>query len=260
MIRFLTCLVLAITLAGCGDRWQDYSYKMTIYADGKAYSVVRHVTVEEGSTIQDSTGRRVDYRTEGQAVIIETPKGPVFALMKPEQGDFGFGYYAARITEPALMNLPAREDRADRAINKHVGRIYGNDHLADNAERHNAMLEVKGPRDLPRTIPNPNPIRKEPVHVWPMLVRFDQLDMPASVRKVSPESVGISRITIEVTNEPVTMGIDKRLNWLPGLNGRYLNGTIAARGSPYGLEAGDFSSNVLSENLGSGYFRQREDR
>jgi hypothetical protein len=172
--------------------------------------------------------------------------------MKPEQGDFGFGYYAARITEPALMNLPTREDRADRAINKHVGRISGNDHLADNAARHNAMLEVKGPRDLPRTIPNPNPIRKEPVHVWPMLVRFDQLDKPASVRKVSPESVGISRITIEVTNEPVTMGIDKRLNWLQSysIESRRLSGSNSVA----------ISSNVLSENLSTGYFRQREDR
>ncbi len=81
---------------------------MTVWVGDKPFSTVRHVEVTEGATIQDSSGRRVDYRAEGEAVIIDTPTGPVFAVMTPAEGQFGFGRYGAHIPEPALesvMNL-----------------------------------------------------------------------------------------------------------------------------------------------------------
>ena len=245
MFRLFAIAAIALALTGCDDRWHDYSYKMTVYADGKAYSTVRHVKVEEGATIQDSTGRRVDRSVEGQAIIIETPSGPVFALMKPEEGDFGFGYYAARVAEPALEPAvaAAQESDADRAMRKDGERKPGFDHLADDAARHNAMLEVKGEQDLPRTIPNPDPYRKAPVHVWPLLVRFDALDMPASVRKVSPESIGVTRITIEITDENVTDAIGQRISWLDDYYDKMLDGNRLRT-----IKASDQFANKLSQS------------
>ena len=103
-----TLLPLVLSLGGCGDdRWKDYSYKMTVYADGKAYSTVRHVTVTEGASIQSSSGRRVDRKVEGEAVIIDTPSGPVFALMTPADGQFGNGFYAAYVAEKYAGGLTA---------------------------------------------------------------------------------------------------------------------------------------------------------
>lgn len=241
--RLVATMVFAALLSACGDRYPDYSYRMTIVANGKEYSTVRHVTVEEGSTIQDSTGRRVDRTVEGQAVIIDTPSGPVFALMKPEDGDFGFGSYAARVAEPALMiALTQREGSA--VERKGTKGKRGIDYLAGNPARHKAMLEVTGPQDLPRTIPNPDPYRGGPIHLWPMLVRFDALDKPESVRNVSADEIGISLISIEVTNEDAAHNISQILRWLPGMNSRYLNGSTAAVGSPFGLDAGAFSSEI----------------
>ena len=240
---------LALSLGACGDdRWTDYSYKMTVWVGDKPFSTVRHVKIEEGATIQSSTGRRVDRSVEGEAVIIETPSGPVFALMTPESGDFGFGQYAAYVAEPALvpaLNRP-RESGAGQAVREWREQQPGFDSLADGAERHRAMLKVEGPRELPRTIPNPDPYRgQRDIPVWPMFVRFGDINDPLTVREISPDSIGVSRITIAVTDENVTSGIEKNFGWLAGLHGRYLSGGSGAVGSPYGLHAGLFSSNLF---------------
>lgn len=206
---------LAFSLGGCGDdRWKDYNYKMTVYADGKAYSTVRHVEVTEGTSIQSSSGRRVDRKVEGEAVIIDTPSGPVFALMTPADGQFGNGFYAAYVAEPALIpaiGKPA-ESEAEAAVREYREGQPGFDNLADDAEKHNAMLKVEGPRDLPRTIPYPDRNQgPRDITVWPMLVRFGDIDNPNSVERVSPESVGISRITIEVTTDDETSKVNRIL-------------------------------------------------
>jgi hypothetical protein len=213
-------LPLAISLSGCDDRWKDYNYKMTVWIGDKPYSTVRHVKVEEGATIQSSSGRRVDRRAEGEAVIIETPSGPVFALMTPAEGEFGFGRYAARVADAAL--IPAigkpQESEGRRAIREYREEQPRFDELADDAAKHNAMLEVKGPRDLPRTFPNPDPYRgPRDVVIWPMFIRFGDINNPETLQKVYSDSIGVSRITIEVTNDCAATGIENVLPWLDHL-------------------------------------------
>ena len=183
-MRSLFSLLLALTLTACDDRWTDYSYKMTVHVGD---STVRRTfergprppaparALEEGATIQDTSGRRVDRSVEGEAVVIETPSGPVFALMTPAEGDFGFGRYAAYVAEPALM---ANYGQPSEDIGPRYGEP-GYDGLADDAARHNAMLKVTGPRDLPRTVPNPDIYRgPKAIVVWPMLVRFGDITDP----------------------------------------------------------------------------------
>ena len=215
--RLLGVFLALASLSGCGDdSWQDYSYKMTVWVGDKPYSAVRHVKVEERATIQASSGRRVDRRTQGQAVIVDTPSGQVFALMTPEEGQFGFGNYAAYVAEPALapaIGTAAESDVAE-AVREYNERQPGHDWLADDAQRHNAMLEVKGPRDLPRTFESR---ALGTIKVWPMFVRFGDIANPKSVRQVTPDSIGVTRITIEVTDEDVTTGIERILVWLPHL-------------------------------------------
>ena len=236
-------------LVGCGDdRWADYRYKMTVYVGDKAFSTVRHVQVTEGSSIQDSSGRRVDRRTEGEAVIIETSSGPVFALMVPTDGQFGNGFYGAYVAEPALVPAIGRPQKsdADPTIKEYREERPSFDQLADDAETHNAMLEVEGPRPLPRTIAG-TPSGKGPTRmtVWPMFVRFGDINDPMTVQLVSPESIGVTNIAIEITDEDVTTGIQQRLGWLKSLKGGYLNGGASARGAPYMLDGGYFSSEMF---------------
>lgn len=210
----LAAFIALAGLSGCGDdRWNDYSYKMTVWVGDKPYSTVRHVKVEEGATIQASSGRRVDRHTQGQAVIVETSTGPVFALMTPEKGQFGNGNYAAYVAEPALVPAigKAMEGDIDKAVREYHERQPGHDWLAADAQRHNAMLEVTGPRELPRGIET-RALGNVPV--WPMFVRFGDTTDPKSVRQVTSESIGVTRITIEVTDEDVTTGIEQVLVWL----------------------------------------------
>jgi hypothetical protein len=201
---------------------------MTVWLGDKSYSAVRHVKVEEGASIQDSSGRRVDRSVEGEAVVIETLSGPVFALMTPAEGQFGNGYYAAYVAEPALVPAIGKPKESDvgRAVREYGERQPDYDPLAGDARTHNAMLKVEGPRTLPRTIPNRDRYRgPRDIVVWPMLVHFGDIDDPKTVRKVSPESIGVTRITIEVTDDPVTTGIEKRLEWLAKYHDKMLDGS-----------------------------------
>jgi hypothetical protein len=195
---------LALPLGGCGDdNWKDYNYKISIHIGDRAYSAVRHVTLTEGATIQNSSGRRVDRSVEGQAVIVDTSTGPVFALMTPAEGEFGFGQYAAYVAEPAVVPSLGDPNRWS---------------VRGEAATHNAMVQVKGSHDLPRTVPNPDPNRgPRDIPIWPMFVRFGDLTDPKTMREVSPQSIGVQRITIELTNEDTTTGIENMLPWLDHL-------------------------------------------
>lgn len=239
---------LAFSLGGCGDdRWKDYNYKMTVYADGKAYSTVRHVEVTEGTSIQSSSGQRVDRKVEGEAVIIDTPSGPVFALMAPADGQFGNGFYAAYVAEPALVPAIGRpaESEAQAAVREYREGQSGFDNLADDAEKHNAMLKVEGPRDLPRTIPYPDRNQgPRDITVWPMFVRFGDIKDPKTVQIASPESIGVTRITIEVSDDEPTTGIEKTLPWLDEYYDKMLDGQRI------------HNSNDLANTLTPGEFRK----
>ena len=80
---------LLLALGGCGDKFPDYHYKMTIYARGKAFSSVRAVEQEEVSSIVDSSGRTVKTRVAGEAVILELGGRTYYALLsKLDDPDF----------------------------------------------------------------------------------------------------------------------------------------------------------------------------
>lgn len=79
-----------------------------------------------------------------------------------------------------------------------------------------AMVAIKGPQELKRFIPVDKLRRHKgsgdpDFPGWPMFVTFSDPSDPKTVREVSPESIGVSRITIEITDEDVTTGIEKRL-------------------------------------------------
>ena len=85
----------------------------------------------------------------------------------------------------------------------------------------------KGPADLPTAL-------------IPMLVRFRDINDPKTVERVDPnnlaeafgQGVRLARASIEITNDPVTTGIEKRLGWLSG--GYPEQRLIPATGGPVG--------------------------
>jgi hypothetical protein len=70
-----------------------------------------------------------------------------------------------------------------------------------------------------------HPTADLPFDLLPMLVRFRDLNNPASVELVQPNDlaaafgpgVRLKKATITITDDPVTTGIEHKLPWLPGL-------------------------------------------
>lgn len=233
---------IALLLAGCGDPFPDYRYKMTIYVETpegeKAFSSVRQVRQRVTSSILDSSGRTLDKSYSGEAVIIDLPSGPtVYALLRAAEGPTTAGGWPWKALSPHMATVPGRDPRFDDLA------VERGDSLNKRALEQQAMVKVQGPRELPRTVPNRDPYRGPREHsTWPMFVIFGDPADPRTVRKVSPESIGVERITIEITDEPVTRGIEQRLAWLPNLRGdRFPKKTPDAMGPPFGLQGMDFS-------------------
>ena len=92
----------------------------------------------------------------------------------------------------------------------------------------------------------------------PFLVRFRDIDDPATVEKVDPNNlaksfgagVKLTRMVVEVTDAPITEEIAKRLRWLPDFYEKHFDGehyeTINA-------------VNRLANSLGSGSFKSWRD-
>ncbi len=217
-LEVLAAIAGALLLSSCGDRFPDYHYKMTVYVETlsgeKAFSSVRSVEVTERSTIQASSGRRLDYKLQGEAVILDLPGGrTVYALLsKPDKPD-----YAKFIIGAALMAHAPREaplTSVDQAKKEAREKASPPEPYTDQSEELHKLLEVKGEKDLPRYAPNPDPYRgPRQIDHWPMFVTFGDPADPKTVREVSPESIGVKHITIAITDEPVTTGIEKKLGW-----------------------------------------------
>jgi hypothetical protein len=227
-------LFFILCVSGC-DRLPDYRYKMTIFVvtpDGqKAFSSVRQVRVEEVKSLADSSGLSQRVQLEGEAVILDLPDGPIFALLnKPDDRDYGhYIAYAALSATPQVETDPAEQD--DLLGHRRGATAY----LDDQAKRLQDMVKVKGPRELPRARASSHPDRNpRPVVLWPTFVRFSDLADPTSVQEVSPDEIGVRRVTIEITREPVTKRIFDRLPWLRNQHGSLVqpNLTEAAATQP----------------------------
>lgn len=215
----------AALLAGCGnDRFPDYRYKMTIVVSTpegeKSFSSVREVEQKEAPSIQDSSGRKVETRLRGEAVILDLPGGQTaYALLSRQDSP----EYAEHVAGAALMpavRKPVRDERFDDLKSKPT------EYLDRQAADEQAMVKIAGPRDLPRerTVNSLGVPLSQPVPLWPMFVTFDDPRDPRTIREVSPEALGVRRIQIELTDEPVSEGIEKRLPWLPNYYSRQFSG------------------------------------
>ena len=191
--QMLFMLILAAGLTACGDRFPDFNYRMTIHVGDDAYSSVRRVEQEKVTSIVDSSGSTVRRSLQGEAVIIDHPNGRTYYALLSKPGDAD---YATLIVGVALS--------------PHISDVsQSGGHLDEIAARSRAMTEVEGPRELPRQLPSRN--GRPPYEAWPMFVTFSDPSDPTTVREVDPEDIGVSKITIEITDEDVTTGIEERL-------------------------------------------------
>jgi hypothetical protein len=185
-------------LVACSDdAFPDYNYKMTIHVGEKAFSSVRRIEQEGIASVQSSSGRDIKRRLQGEAVAIDLEGRSYYALLtRPDNSDFSL----LTVTAASLGPLVAAND--------------------------GAITSMKGAHLLPRTIPNNDKHRGPPViPTWPMFVTFDDPQNPQTLREVSPDSIGVDKITISITDEDVTTGIERRFSWWEAYRRRRFDGS-----------------------------------
>ncbi len=192
-----------------------YRYRMTVEVDTpqglRSGSSVREIS----SGLQTVPGRGSMPMTKfkGEAVAIDLPNGrTLFALLDES------------------INMTSIFEPDDRTAELFVANV------AKLARRDQRGRTVVLPPDQ-----------------YPRLVTFGDINDPISVQAVDPANLAASfgagmrlkRFTVEITDDPVTDGVEKRLRWLPGLHGSYLDGASIGSAQNNGMHAGYFSTELF---------------
>ena len=187
ILALVIMMLAAILLSACGPD-AKYRYKMVVEVetpDGiKAGHAVREVHYYEGGGFMFGEGRP-QMRLTGEAVAIDLPRGrTLFALLTGRDG---------------------YEDYSHNGISA-IFRVMDRD---------------IGPKGGPHELWPKVPVIREPItDPVPALVTFRDMRDPKSIELVDPDDLGksfgpgyrLKSITIEVTDEPVTSAIGKRLS------------------------------------------------
>lgn len=175
-----------------------YRLNLVVSVDGQPVtgSGVIEVTREDTTRIFASMGG-YGATIKGEAVIVDLgEKGALFALLRGK--DIGI---AEGNSSPAYILFYAFASQLDKRV--------------DGLAQLRALKAAHAKTDIP-------------FNLIPMLVRFRKIDDPTTIEIVDPENlaasfgpgVSLQRATIEITDDPVTRGITKKLTWLPALEKR----------------------------------------
>ena len=205
----------AALLSGCGLFGNpSYRFKMTVEVetpDGlKTGSSVYEVeTTGSRDLVAGGKGSRFTFR--GEAVAVDLPDGrTLFALLKTVAMS---GHDVLPVSSMVAMDPDFDYDWM--ASTKKIASGDG----------------IKSPADVP-------------AGYYPMLVTFTDIDDPKSVERLDPATIGVKRIIVEVTDDPVTTGLEKRLGWLGEYYSKRLDGQRFGNGLNFAnsLSSGAFSS------------------
>ena len=194
----------AVLLAGCkpGDFGSSH-----VYFDPIRYRLTAEVETPEGvktgsSVIEAKTDRRITrVKARGEAVAVDLPDGQVlFVLLRS----------ASMVDWAAtLPGIPLPED--DVSIGVFKERQAQLERQLDAVSRDRTVYYLWG-----------GTISKDRAQYLPYMVRFRDMADPKSVEQVDPADlaksfgpgVKLKSLTVQVTDEPMTKSIEKRLRWL----------------------------------------------
>ncbi|MBX9660899.1 MAG: hypothetical protein K2X00_20275 [Nitrospiraceae bacterium] len=202
----------ALSLPGCSiPKSSRYRQKITVEVDTpsgvKSGSSVIEVGYAEKPEWAQSFGGN-GFSARGEAVAVDVAPGKTLFALLMSPNDYDFPWYQSRMIIDALhlgavAKPPIKISEDDYSIETHqlIGRLH-----------------VK--LDLPKTL-------------YPLIVTFTDLREPKTVEAIKPDKfseklgsgVNLKRITVEVTDEPITTGIEKRLPWLMHSGGGMLDGS-----------------------------------
>ena len=157
--------------------------------------------------------RPMSVAMRGEAVEIKLPGGSVFAVMKQANGEYNLHGDITDALLPLSVPHPQPGDYIWQA------RKLGWSFLAP----YRATL---------------------PRHDWPLLVRFRDMSNPLTAEFVDPTGIGMRRVLLETTRDPIASGLEKTLPWLPRVIRTTLAGGISSDGSARTLSADLFSTEI----------------
>lgn len=238
----LSCaaLLAALMLAGCdlvaGDPTPTYRYRMTVEVETpeglETGSSVIEVSTDVAGKYSIPTPGRVSHRVRGEAAAVDLgERGVLFALLRSES-EVDWSANVMFLLAPAAPDaIPAGESFL---------------------WRYDAMLAMTRPIELPATFPDVAHLKDRPAR--PMLVTFRDLADPTTVEKVDPDNlaasfgdgVSLRRITVQMTDDPVTTGIEERLEWMDEYRNRHFDDSSTV--------SEDLTTDDLAARLSAGSF------
>jgi hypothetical protein len=182
--------------------------------------------MEVTSQLQNLPGKGLATLTSltGEAVAVDLPGGrTLFALIGPLSNGRDLAGTVTKLFEPSAVS--------PEAVVASVGALGGSDQVGRTA------------------VLNPEQ--------YPHLVTFRDINNPKSIQAVDPmsisavfdEEITIQRITVTLTNEKVTTGIEKQLEWLNEQRGALVSAVASdplAQRRLASITEGDFTSRRLS--------------
>lgn len=202
----------AALLASCSEQSNTGRFKITVEVETpeglrSGYSVVEEmITPAPWYSISES---QYSSRFRGEAVAVDLPGGrTLFALLRND----------------GTLDMPNLIGRT----------LYPNGRSKGDPLRKMGDPPIEMPLVAAKAMPNEPGI--------PMLVTFRDIADPRSVEKVDPsnlaasfgDGISLKRITVEVTEDPVTTGIEKRLGWLPDVYKTLRGKNFKPEGIPVG--------------------------
>ena len=219
----LLTLLLALLLAGCGapepDPFPPFRYRMMVEVETpgglRTGSAVREVDYTDllSSPLRLPQTAMLTLKVRGEAVAVDLPGGRTLYALLSAPGD-SHADYSAQIALDTLLPVPPGTGLSPN--NASEVEPVAPEFKAAFA----AMLASREVREVSRE--RARRWNVGPSEGWPLLVTFRNAADPDSVTRVDPdkpaptlgEGVTIKRITLAITDDPVTVGIEKRLGWL----------------------------------------------
>jgi hypothetical protein len=178
------------------------------------YSVLEYQGSMAGSMFGGMAGS--GFSVKGEAVAVDVAPGQVMFVLLHARGNFDFPATVLNAIKVPESEGPSPKDRA--------GQMARTERMYDQIRANRNVYPLWRPEDQrPGTGP------------WngPYFVRFRNINDPKSVEQVDPDDLAktfgtgfkLKALTIQVTDEPVTTGIENRLPWLKSKTLRFADET-----------------------------------
>jgi len=200
---------MAVCLVGCG-RTQSYRYKLTLAVNTPDGGVKRGSSVVELQFFDVSIpARGTMHKLNGEAIYLDLGPGrrPLIALLTHQ------------LHPKDIRTDPWSRDGGPTEIL--LGRLYGVNYTYPMTllSYVSQIAQMRGAHEIsPNDLPN--------------LVTFADINDPKTVIEIDPNDLqatlgaGVSwnKITFEITDEPITKGIELKLTWIPAYKRGMLDG------------------------------------